>query len=56
MINRIAFITGDAMNPAYANFLATCGRPSLEKPITPPDVRNLVDKIIHDLRESLSIQ
>lgn len=42
---RIGFITGDAMSPKVAGFLATCGRPHLEKPITPEEVRDIVSKV-----------
>jgi PAS domain S-box-containing protein len=45
MTNRVAFITGDTMSPKIAGFLSTCGCPSLEKPITPMDVRGIVDEI-----------
>ena len=38
---RIAFVTGDTMSPAAQTFLAATGRPHLEKPVTPADLRRL---------------
>jgi len=42
MCERIAFITGDTMSPRISRFLAVSGRPYIEKPITPDEVRELV--------------
>jgi CheY-like chemotaxis protein len=39
---RTAFVTGDALSPSAAAFLARCGRPALEKPLAPGEVRRLV--------------
>ncbi|MBT4889071.1 MAG: response regulator [Rhodospirillales bacterium] len=52
LADRIAFITGDTMSPKVATFLTSCGRPSLEKPITPADVRGIIDEIIRALPET----
>ncbi|NQW09167.1 MAG: PAS domain S-box protein [Alphaproteobacteria bacterium] len=46
IINRIAFITGDTMSPAIRQFLVDTGRPHIEKPVTPSDLRTLVDQLI----------
>jgi len=44
-LSRLAFITGDTMSPSISAFLANAGRPSLEKPVTPADLRDLVTRI-----------
>jgi PAS domain S-box-containing protein len=41
-VRRIAFMTGDTLSQDVENFLASSGRPHLEKPITPADVRELI--------------
>ena len=46
MCERIAFVTGDTMSPKVSRFLATSGRPYIEKPITPGEVRELVSTIV----------
>jgi PAS domain S-box-containing protein len=45
LAERIAFITGDTMSPNIKTFLERCGRPYIEKPITPLDVRALVAQV-----------
>ncbi|BBK32368.1 PAS domain S-box-containing protein [Stella humosa] len=45
MLARLGFITGDAMGGQAQRFLARCGRPFLEKPITPADLSRLVAAI-----------
>lgn len=47
MAKRIAFITGDTMGPVSAKFLKASERPFIEKPITPSDIRSLVQKLAH---------
>lgn len=42
LLSRVAFITGDALSPKIKSFLQTVGRPYIEKPIIPQEVRNLV--------------
>ncbi|MEP9389737.1 PAS domain S-box protein [Mesorhizobium sp. KR9-304] len=42
LVERIVFVTGDALGPAAGRFLAECRRPFLEKPFTPADVARLV--------------
>ena len=39
---RVAFVTGDTLGAAMADFLADCGRPVLEKPFTVGSVRDLI--------------
>ncbi|MEQ8666508.1 MAG: PAS domain S-box protein [Rhodospirillales bacterium] len=46
MCERIAFVTGDTMSPKVSRFMATSGRPYIEKPITPAEVRELVATIL----------
>jgi signal transduction histidine kinase/ActR/RegA family two-component response regulator len=46
MVARIAFITGDTLSKDVESFLASCGRPYIEKPITPNDVRELVAAVV----------
>lgn len=42
---RLGFITGDTMSAGAEAFLSQAGRPYLEKPITPSDLRALVARI-----------
>jgi hypothetical protein len=42
LLSRLAFITGDTMSPKSRRFLQSTGRPFIEKPITPQEVRDLV--------------
>jgi len=46
MVARIAFITGDTLSKDVESFLVSCGRPYIEKPITPNDVRELVAAVV----------
>lgn len=43
--DRIGFVTGDTMGPNAVRFLATTGRPSLEKPFTPHGLRDFVGRV-----------
>jgi len=45
MLPRIGFVTGDTMSPKIREFLKTAGRPYIEKPVTPDDVRALVTQL-----------
>lgn len=45
LVSRIGFVTGDTMSAGIKRFLEACGRPYIEKPITPRDVRALIDRI-----------
>jgi CheY-like chemotaxis protein len=42
LVERILFVTGDALGRAAGRFLAETRRPYLEKPFTPADVAQLV--------------
>jgi two-component system NtrC family sensor kinase len=39
LASRVLFVTGDTLGPAASRFLASSGRPFLEKPFLPADVR-----------------
>ncbi len=43
---RVAFVTGDTMSPAIRRFLADAGRPYLEKPVMPADLRALIRRLV----------
>jgi PAS domain S-box-containing protein len=49
MIASTAFITGDTLSTDISSFLKSSGRPHIEKPITPQDVRSLVASIAPDI-------
>ncbi len=44
--SKIGFITGDTMSQNIYEFLKSAGRPYIEKPITPDDVRGLLEQLI----------
>jgi len=43
---RVVFITGDTLSPGIKSFLDESGRPYIEKPIRPQDVRALVGEVV----------
>ena len=45
MLARLAFITGDTMSPRVRSFLKATGRPYIEKPVVPREVRDIVNAI-----------
>lgn len=45
VIAGLAFITGDTLSSRVRDFLDRSGRPYIEKPITPKDVRGLIDRL-----------
>jgi PAS domain S-box-containing protein len=45
LLSRLAFVTGDTMSPRIKKFLRGAGRPYIEKPITPQEVRDLVHRV-----------
>lgn len=47
-IERLAFMTGDTLSPRVREFLDTSKRPYVEKPITPGDIRELVELLTRD--------
>ncbi len=48
LAERIVFVTGDTLSPDVADFLRDCGRPCLEKPFAPDDVRRAVAAVLAD--------
>jgi CheY-like chemotaxis protein len=45
LVERVAFVTGDTLSPMASEFLSSCGRPHIEKPFSPDDVRRLLRKV-----------
>ena len=45
MNKRIAFVSGDVLSRDVEDFLAASGQPHVEKPLTPGDVRSLVQEM-----------
>ncbi len=45
LVARTGFVTGDTMSAGIKRFLESSGRPYIEKPITPREVRALIDRI-----------
>ncbi len=43
LVDRILFVTGDALGPVSGRFLAESGRPVLEKPFTADEVADVVE-------------
>ena len=52
MANRTGFITGDTMGKASQNLLQSSQRPYLEKPVSPAELRNLVNEILRNAKET----
>ncbi len=46
LVERLAFVTGDTMSPKAREFLESSGRPYIEKPIRPNDIKDLVRRMI----------
>jgi signal transduction histidine kinase/CheY-like chemotaxis protein/PAS domain-containing protein len=46
LLRRLAFVTGDTMGPSARAFLDATGRPRLEKPIAPGELRTLVRRLL----------
>ncbi len=42
---RVVFVTGDTLSPTLREFTAGCGRPVIEKPFLPGDVRRVVARV-----------
>ena len=42
----LGFVTGDTMSPSMSDFLGRAGRPHLEKPAGPLEIRNLVARLV----------
>lgn len=45
LVQRLAFVTGDTMSPKAREFLKASGRPFIEKPIRPQELRELVNAL-----------
>ena len=45
LLPRLAFVTGDTMSPRVREFLKSADRPCIEKPISPTEVRALVERL-----------
>jgi CheY-like chemotaxis protein len=45
LVSVLAFITGDTLSSRVKEFLESSGRPFVEKPITPAEVRELVARV-----------
>jgi signal transduction histidine kinase/CheY-like chemotaxis protein len=48
LARRLAFVTGDTMGASARAFLDATGRPRLEKPIAPGELRALVRRLLED--------
>ena len=46
LLRRFIFVTGDLLSAASREFLDTCGRPYLEKPFLPDQVRRIVAAVM----------
>jgi two-component system NtrC family sensor kinase len=46
LCRRIAFVTGDTLGAAGSGFLARVGRPTLEKPFVPAELRRLMAELV----------
>ncbi|MCG8691533.1 MAG: PAS domain S-box protein [Minwuiales bacterium] len=46
LLNIVAFITGDTFSPTVSDFLVESGRPYVQKPFLPEEVRELVAKVL----------
>ncbi|WP_164549669.1 GAF domain-containing protein [Altericroceibacterium xinjiangense] len=42
LMSKLGYITGDTLGPNAARFLTSSGRPCLEKPFTPADLRSFI--------------
>jgi PAS domain S-box-containing protein len=45
LAGRTAFITGDSLSVKSRDFLQASGRPHIEKPVTPREVRDLIERL-----------
>jgi signal transduction histidine kinase/ActR/RegA family two-component response regulator len=52
MARRMGFVTGDTMSPAARTFLDTAGRPYLEKPVAPAELRALARDMLNETRNA----
>ncbi len=49
--DRIGFVTGDTLSPGAEAFLTGAGRPYLEKPVAPDELRRLAAQMMHAAEE-----
>ncbi len=54
LVNRFGFITGDTMSIDAQDFLKQSKRPSMEKPINPSELRNLVYDMLEAVGEPVT--
>jgi len=52
LARRIVFVTGDTLASALREFVSESGRPVIEKPFLPSDVRSVVDELVTDRERS----
>jgi len=45
LVGSLGFVTGDTMSPKAREFLNGSGRPFLEKPIRPAELRDFVSRL-----------
>ena len=45
LVGNLGFMTGDTMSPRAQTFLKGSGRPFLEKPIRPAELRDFVSRL-----------
>ena len=45
---RVVFVTGDTLASALREFVSECGRPVIEKPFLPSEVRRVVAELATD--------
>jgi two-component system NtrC family sensor kinase len=46
LLERVVFITGDTLGLGIGDFVEASGRPCIEKPFTPEDVRAAIDEVL----------
>jgi len=49
---RVVFVTGDTLTTASREFVAECGRPVIEKPFLPDEVRRVVAELVHEVQRA----
>ncbi|MDJ0895094.1 MAG: PAS domain S-box protein [Alphaproteobacteria bacterium] len=52
---RVAFITGDTFSPSVNEFLTRSGRPYIQKPFTPVEVRELIARVLAERQHPAGI-
>ncbi len=48
LASRVAFVTGDTLSARIKEFLSAAGRPCIEKPLTPREVRATVHRLLEE--------